>query len=1059
MLRLSALATVVTLAVGCGGGSGSSNSNNGSGNTSGGGGGGSGSQNPDFSISVSPNPLALDFGTGGAIDVSVTPMNGFKDPVQVMISGAPAGLILSETQFSLTAQQNVTVGAGTTLSAGDYALKVQGTAGTLVHSTTARIQVGAAPPLPSRADFVRTDDTPFAAAYDMARKLVYVSNPNIGTVDVISSTTYQLLNSIPIPSPAGLDMSPDGSTVFVGTSSQALYTIDAATQKISQRYVAPSGQRPTKIKVAANGSVLMLTESISGVFIASWNLTTNTFTVRTDAPKNFFDTTGVLARSGNGQEVIFANDFDPGTVILYDSATDSFTAADVPSYPFAVAANADGTQFTVAVDGYGTYVYDAQLNLRTILAAAAPLQFNPGNDFLYAVGFLGNVPVVQTINMQTYRSAGFAPAYATNIAYFERLPPLIEEKPLVADETGRVFGAADHGLAIDDAKDRHPYTGNEPFPIYNIAVDPAEGPAGRQQNVQIRTQSYTTPPEIWFGPIPATDPQTTGPYLTATVPGIASAGPVNVRLIDKTGVQSWIPQAYSFGTTFASNPEVAASSAGGGTLNLFGYGLGVLAAKSGTQVTLGASSATVTSSDYAAEQAYPFPLEQLQIQPPAMGDGSYDVNVSSTTGTAVLKGAYHSVEMTSYKLDGQPLSIVYDAKRQQVYLSTAKHVEVFSLTSKKFLTPIKVPTLNNDVQLGGMAITPDGATLLVTNWADGSVALVDPDNPANSKAVAIVPPGNSTPWEQGPSVVAATNNGKAFINAAGSAYGFPQFHKRKRKTLVAPSNGGPLPSIWELDLTTLIATPVTALSASPPDSNVSIKASDDGSEICFTGEYQPLSLYESASDSFTQGSIQGFSTCAIGENSVVMSSYPATKLLALSDTSLDFNGYASMPDYAAYSLVGPLTPIALGSLVDPSGALAYQTTIQEIALVDAHTGQLRERIALPMKTQFIYDGAIARDQTGLEIFAITDSGLTVIQLDNLPMGVGNIKARGTTWTISGTGFRQGVEAYADGVRLNTSFINSQTVQIIGAPSLNNIEELSFVNPDGRSYAVAAAHLR
>lgn len=43
-----------------------------------------------------------------------------------------------------------------------------------------------------------------------------------------------MLKSIPIPSPQGLSLSLDGSKVYVGTRTQALYVIDAATQKVSQ---------------------------------------------------------------------------------------------------------------------------------------------------------------------------------------------------------------------------------------------------------------------------------------------------------------------------------------------------------------------------------------------------------------------------------------------------------------------------------------------------------------------------------------------------------------------------------------------------------------------------------------------------------------------------------------------------------------------------------------------------------------------------------------------------------------------------------------------------------
>jgi hypothetical protein len=439
-----------------------------------------------------------------------------------------------------------------------------------------------------------------------------------------------VLKSIPIPSPRGLDISLDSSKVYVGTATQALYVIDAATQKISQRYYAPAppagaadyAPQPQKPVVTANGKLLLLANpNMGGIFqITSWDLATNTYQVRTDAPFNNFDNTGVMARSGDGTKVIFANDFEPGEVILYDSVTDSFKSTSLPSFPFAVAANANGTQFSVASDQ--TYVFDAQLNLLNVLPASAPVQYSPDGSKLYAVGFKQNIPTVQTFDMQAFTSIGTSPSYASAITYFERDPPLLQERPLIVDETGRLFGAADHGLAIDDTTDLHSYSGSEQYPG-NVLVVPSEGPIDYQQNVQIELWNYTSIPGIWFGGVPGSNTKIGNPYMTTTTPGLATTGPVNVRLIDTDAVQSFIPQAYSYGSMVIEGPDLAGSSAGSGNLNLFGYGLGASAAQVTTKVNVGSTAAEVTKTEpLAEEQPYPFSMTHVRFQPPTVSAGT-----------------------------------------------------------------------------------------------------------------------------------------------------------------------------------------------------------------------------------------------------------------------------------------------------------------------------------------------------------------------------------------------------------------------------------------------------
>ena len=109
---------------------------------------------------------------------------------------------------------------------------------------------------------------------------------------------------------------------------------------------------------------------------------------------------------------------------------------------------------------------------------------------------------------------------------------------------------------------------------------------------------------------------------------------------------------------------------------------------------------------------------------------------------------------------------------------------------------------------------------------------------------------------------------------------------------------------------------------------------------------------------------------------------------ALLDLALDFNGGVSLTDYMQYSLSAEAN--VTGLLVDPQGAVVFQPYTQSILFFEAHTGQILERIAMPTNIERISNGALARDTTGLQIFALTDSGLTIIHLDTLPLAIGSI---------------------------------------------------------------------
>jgi hypothetical protein len=131
-----------------------------------------------------------------------------------------------------------------------------------------------------------------------------------------------------------------------------------------------------------------------------------------------------------------------------------------------------------------------------------------------------------------------------------------------------------------------------------------------------------------------------------------------------------------------------------------------------------------------------------------------------------------------------------------------------------------------------------------------------------------------------------------------------------------------------------------------------------------------------------------------------------------------------------------------------------------VDIINAQTGQLAERVLL--SEQILTGGStvsqIASEvmsitPTGNEIFLLTTSGLTVVQLDSVPLAVG--KVTGTlgstagTLTIRGSGFVDDTSVKLNGVAVSSSLVDSSTLKIIIPEGLRNgPAQLKLSNPDG-----------
>jgi hypothetical protein len=1048
---------------------------------------------PTFTLQVSPSTLSLAAGAQGSFQVSLQPVFGFSGPVQVQISGLPGngGTVTPGVSFPLTATspQTVTLNTSTQLSAGSHPLTLTGTSGSITETATESLTIQNQSP--SRADFVLTNDTPGGAAYDQLHQRVYVSNPAAGTVDVISSTSYQILRSIPVPSPQGIDISPDDSTVFIGSGSvsfpgsgpQAVYALDTASMALTARYLGPpfgstEGQsypgEPLNPIATPDGNVEI---SINGSIVKWYPSTGQVTTVLSNSPINLsasspFDGTpiGVAAHSRDHSKVITSDNSYPSHVSLYDTNRNSFvSSATFQGATYSVAANPDGTQFAIWVFGNSSDIYllDANLNTIATIPGGGNLLYSTDGSTLYVVGAVGNIPAVSLLNVSTQQWVGTAPSFAYAVPGQSTLN---YEAPMVADETGRIFGRTPGGLVIDDTAQLRTLSSTANYPSGFGKAAPNDGPVGEQQTVTLGSAGST--PAVYFGPLAAQD-TANQVFVTTTSPAYMQTGPVNILLDFSADGQFWIPQAYTYGAVLSPGPDLAASNAGGTAVNLYGYGLGYYPSNgsagsaSSTTASFGSHSGTVTSAmaDVWGYGLWNFSLWDINAQAPSTPLGESDLTVSYETSSSTLSSAYHAVSINSYTLDGTAYSIAYDARRNQVYVAVTDHIDVFSLATNAFVSTIQIPAVNNLRQLGGISLTPDGNWLIAANWADGSVAVINPDSPASATAIAVGAENaiNTSGEPVGPFQIAPTNNGEAFISISTIPLSLLTNTVSLKGSLTSAVTE---PSLWLLNLQTMAVSGVSSTSQLAPGGTF-MAASPDGSVICSTNPNNgPMTLYDVGSATAVIGPVsdnQGAVFCAANGGIAASASRNEYGAPIVSDMSMRTISQAGMTGYQYSDLISSGEP-PLGIAVDSTGALSYVPWAQEIALFDAHTGEYRERIALPAALEqasggSISAGPISIDQTGKQIFAVSQSGLTVIQLDSLPLAIGSIAASSGTWALAGTGFAPGTTLSVDGISESVTYTDEQHLTVLNAPALSAAHRITLTNPDGHSYTYDAAYFR
>lgn len=95
---------------------------------------------PDFALSVAPNPLNIVTASSGSATVTITQINGFSNPVNLGVSGLPAGATATFSPASAMTSSVLTINVGAA-PAGTYNVTISGSSNAFVHTATLALTV------------------------------------------------------------------------------------------------------------------------------------------------------------------------------------------------------------------------------------------------------------------------------------------------------------------------------------------------------------------------------------------------------------------------------------------------------------------------------------------------------------------------------------------------------------------------------------------------------------------------------------------------------------------------------------------------------------------------------------------------------------------------------------------------------------------------------------------------------------------------------------------------------------------------------------------------------
>jgi YVTN family beta-propeller protein len=1017
---------------------------------------------PSFQLSLSPPSVTLSPNSSMNIQVSLSGTLPAGSDVSVTIPfqlpNLP-GVTSSGVAYVSEAQPTATfqvIAAFDAPSATNVPVQVTGISGVTV--VNLNLVVSVSNPFPaagaaSRSTFRRTDEDPFSAVYDSMRKQVFVAVPQINEVRVYSSVDAHEIAAIPVPAPNGVDMSADGTQVIVASRTETYCVVDPAALQLescnpvvfagSGASGAPEPLNP--LTLASGNALFVVTDQEGGGWgLVEWR------------PSSGFSSD--ITPSGIGAGLVsFARSADHSTaaiggqsgIALFSSASDSFVATISYNLGFgSVAVNPNGTRVAALSSGPESSsvitLFDSQFNSlatytfnSTIVTTG--LLFSKDGSKLYVLG----EDVIVCLNSQTLAPIGVVPSHA-DLGF-----------PSDVDETGLIFApeAMGRGIGFFDAS--APSALGTDFPANGSFSPPQGSPANPGTTTFSAGQGLTSGSQFYFdtppglpGAVPATILNISAPTSAQVAPPAHAPGTVNAIVANPDGQLTILPDAFSYGPTIVAMTPSAAPASGQTTVTLMGYGLDF--PQSEIHVAVGGQPASVTSV-FAGVQfsPFPFPMDTIQFTVPVGNPGVADVTVTTPDGdVTAAKSFQYLASVQNFPVTGGLGELAYDQPRQRLYATNygTNQVNVFDLNTHAYIAAVNVGQAP-----AGLSITPDGTKLVVANNSSSNISIINLATLSVSATLSLPASSIVQCGAPEPLWVATTNTNLAVIavSCTVEAAGYFEILNLNSQT-------------FGCDASSACNQVVSLFNSTPSGGIENLSASADGTKIFATFNSSgvqgdlPVVLWDTTADTLTIEHFPTFSEAAANADGTLFLADDA-----VFTPGMFFRFFLQDLDYLQVGVINPNT--VPGEKLHPSGSLAYQPQANNIDVLDVHRGRLLWRIAVPFQMQGVLD-EMAVDETGSRLFCLSTSGISIVQLGEVPLSVGTVNpssapaSGGTAIVIRGSGFQPGLTLQVGAQNVNATVIDTSTVQLTLPPLPAGPSRITLKNPDGTTYGLDGAIL-
>ena len=971
----------------------------------------------DFGLTASPSSFSLAVGNSAPVIVSTTAINGFASTINVTVSGLPSGVTVAPTTAAMQpgTQQSFTLTAASNAPLTSATVQFTGTSGALTRSTQSNLTLFAAPSPnpPSRTRYLRTDArTQYFAwlnshwiIFHAATARFFVTDPESGHVFVLDSVTQKVRGRIDIPGAFGIDDSPDHGALYVGTLSGDVYAVDPVAMTVTRRYLAsqigPYGFQAFTALGLADGRLALLgaqggIPSVDGSpSFAIWNPADNSITIYASGygqgqlggvPATLvcggMGNIGGFERTPDRTRLILGSIFSDGTLCAMDTRTGRDTY--ISTNPFStihITVSPDGKYVILPKYPDQVLVYDGptlnkigEIDVTGDTSSGASLTVTPDSKTL----LIPQGSILNAYDIATHQRVGWIPAlYLPSTSGGFVVGPTTGPNLPAADGTGLLAGPMEEGVGFVDLSTLRPGPAGTIFT--NAYLNPASGPASGGTQTQWSTfDTVTSQSNIYFGGQRAISVSKSGFFVVATTPP-GPPGPVDVYAFAADGAVQIVPEGFSYGPTVLQVTPNTATAAGGGTGFIYGYGLGPSDATdipADLTVRVGGMVAKVIRFDRNAYHILspPFLLQAAAYTIPPGALGSADVTVTNNSGTATIREALTYIpDIESVPLPGSALTQgVYDRYRDLYYFADANKVQVFSMPQRAWLAPINIPAVPGRQQrLWGLALSPDGTKLAISDASAGAIYLVD---------VATIGPVRTFPLTLSNPQGLITNPCGIAVSDAGIVY-----------FAVFGVGGTGFGSYFKLDTKTGIVTNyrITGPGLGTTDLYLRLAISSDNTRVYFNNLGHVFTI-DTATDTVFRASLD--TGCCYGDYELSLSSnqtrFSATSFLY--DSDLNNQSFITLN----FREVGNISYV-YGAKLSPDGSLFFQPSANGIDVFDGRIGHLRTRVSLPLALSPNYDALVAngKDNVLLAITGANGDGVAIVDLRSIseppPLPYGN----------------------------------------------------------------------